>query len=1220
MEAAPLLEKKAKAKNNSNVNQNKVVNTIVLEPKAQPVENKNPQIDKTTSSESVVEAKKINYVVTGPIYNPNHKEEKESSDKTENDKTVVKVTVHSIKNVSIESPAQNSSNAVTVNSSKTNETPISSTLQEVGTPAVTPEKIEKTTPNNAHSDANFNAVITSVKIVSKDKRVHTTKDKAETSANQAALVPLGERKAKAKGTQVAKMDEQKTGEFKAIDFKIKLKTKIDLMELPKTEDQADDFESHNNIAQVNNDAKGDVVAAKRNVTGAIESTAKQEPSEANIAQRTAKALPDPKIGSKAVINTNKAMPPKRGDAEIKAPLEKKYQSVEQDLQQNQITDQQLSKSNEPSFNAALSAKNEAKQNVQAAPDKFRVAENNELTSAKATSQGKANANLEEMHSSRKNLLNGVTDNQKQVGTKNTAKSEAAVAKLNDIYTHTKTAVDEQLGSLEATVTTLFDAGAAAAKAAFESHVDQKMKAYKKQRYGSWYDVRGYGKRIGDAVTGLPKEIEAFFVSGRQVFLNTLDGYITQIATIVASRLNSAKVRIASGRQEISNYLKELPNDIKKSIKGDIDAIQGKFNELEETVHQKEADLIDSLATKYKDTLAQVDARIEEMKVANEGLLGMAKRALLAVIEVIKNIKKVLTEILAAAADVIVAIISDPVAFLSNLFGGISEGFTNFGSNILTHLQTGLLGWLTVAMDGMALKMPEDVFSIKGIFSIASQILGFTWDKIRMVGTKVVGEPVMKALETGSELVQILRTDGISGLWEHIKEQFSDLKETVMDAVTGMIQSQVVQAGIKWILGLLTPAGAFVKAAMAIIDVVKFFVQRAAQIMELVQAFITGVKAVASGSIKAVATAIESALGKAIPVVIGFLASLLGIGGLAQKVIGIFKKIHERVEKGLIALWTKIKTLGANLLKKVGIGKKEKSVEKAGKLEDNEVGKVIHFKDDVEDHELWIEKKGSTLEVMVASHDPSPVIRKLVSWEKIKGSKEGTVEQKGAGGLIEKAKVEYNKLMEDAKTAKAKIDAVSKPSSDEKAVKEAGVADKKVETEEESLASIMKQLFVIFGNDSTINAETIAEAHGKFQDITDTANNEVGNQWNDEVPPFITRSEVEAANKKYIENGEFWLWMANYGKSVERYAKEELLGGTEFVAVGGANKPDFIGKSKKQGGSGKYEGLNFDITTVNQNTINTHVYRENKNIKYKNIIITIYKRNEAKFWDRIKKIK
>lgn len=37
----------------------------------------------------------------------------------------------------------------------------------------------------------------------------------------------------------------------------------------------------------------------------------------------------------------------------------------------------------------------------------------------------------------------------------------------------------------------------------------------------------------------------------------------------------------------------------------------------------------------------------------------------------------------------------------------------------------------------------------------------------------------------------------------------------------------------------------------------------------------------NGGVNAVASAIENALGKAIPVVIGFLASLLGLSGLAQ---------------------------------------------------------------------------------------------------------------------------------------------------------------------------------------------------------------------------------------------------------------------------------------------------------------------------------------------------
>lgn len=67
-----------------------------------------------------------------------------------------------------------------------------------------------------------------------------------------------------------------------------------------------------------------------------------------------------------------------------------------------------------------------------------------------------------------------------------------------------------------------------------------------------------------------------------------------------------------------------------------------------------------------------------------------------------------------------------------------------------------------------------------------------------------------------------------------------------------IQTQMIQAGIKWIMGLLTLVGAFIKAAMTIIDVVKFFIQRAAQIMELIKAFIDSIVAIFSGNVGAVA--------------------------------------------------------------------------------------------------------------------------------------------------------------------------------------------------------------------------------------------------------------------------------------------------------------------------------------------------------------------------------
>ncbi len=179
---------------------------------------------------------------------------------------------------------------------------------------------------------------------------------------------------------------------------------------------------------------------------------------------------------------------------------------------------------------------------------------------------------------------------------------------------------------------------------------------------------------------------------------------------------------------------------------------------------------------------------------------------------------------------------------------------------------------------------------------------------------------MKVLETSFEMVQIVRKEGVAGLWEHLKDQFADLKATIMDTIMDIIQTQVIQAGIKWIMGLLTPVGAFIKAAMAIIDVVKFFIQRAAQIMELIKAFIDSVAAIASGNVGAVAKSIENALGKAVPVLIGFLASLLGIGGLADKVLGVIRKIRQRIENAIVKFWTFVKGKAGKLLGKIGVEK------------------------------------------------------------------------------------------------------------------------------------------------------------------------------------------------------------------------------------------------------------------------------------------------------------
>ncbi|MFC7348961.1 hypothetical protein ACFQO9_19765 [Chryseobacterium zhengzhouense] len=127
--------------------------------------------------------------------------------------------------------------------------------------------------------------------------------------------------------------------------------------------------------------------------------------------------------------------------------------------------------------------------------------------------------------------------------------------------------------------------------------------------------------------------------------------------------------------------------------------------------------------------------------------------------------------------------------------------------------------------------------------------------------------------------------------------------------------------------LLIPVRGFIKSAMAIIDLMKFFIQRAAQIMKLVKAFSDSIKAIASGNVGAVAKSIENALGRAIPVLIGFLASLLGIGGLADKVVGVIRKIRQRIENAIVKFWNFIKGKAVKFLSKTGISKLGKKKEK-----------------------------------------------------------------------------------------------------------------------------------------------------------------------------------------------------------------------------------------------------------------------------------------------------
>jgi hypothetical protein len=121
---------------------------------------------------------------------------------------------------------------------------------------------------------------------------------------------------------------------------------------------------------------------------------------------------------------------------------------------------------------------------------------------------------------------------------------------------------------------------------------------------------------------------------------------------------------------------------------------------------------------------------------------------------------------------------------------------------------------------------------------------------------------------------------------------------VIEPIKSFVIEKIVKSGIMWIVSLLNPASAFIKACKAIYDIIMFVVERGAEMMEFVGAVIDSIGAVAKGGIGAMVSKIEGVLSKALPLAISFLASLLGLGGISEKIRSIIDTVRAPINKAI----------------------------------------------------------------------------------------------------------------------------------------------------------------------------------------------------------------------------------------------------------------------------------------------------------------------------------
>lgn len=249
------------------------------------------------------------------------------------------------------------------------------------------------------------------------------------------------------------------------------------------------------------------------------------------------------------------------------------------------------------------------------------------------------------------------------------------------------------------------------------------------------------------------------------------------------------------------------------------------------------------------------------------------------------------------------IIKDPIGFVGNLVRAGKLGFQNFAGNILTHLKTALIKWLTGPLGDAGVYIPKS-FSLMEIVKLVLSVLGLTWTNIRSKLVKIIPEPVLVVLEKTAGILVTLVKDGPAAAWEEIKTELTELKDQLIAQITQMVTVEIVKAAVMKLVSMLNPAGAVIQAIIAIYNTITFFIQKINQIAAVVASFIDSIAAIASGQVDAAAKKVEQVMANTLVVIIGFLAKLVGLGNVPDKLVGIVKKIRQPIDKGLdkIVAW------------------------------------------------------------------------------------------------------------------------------------------------------------------------------------------------------------------------------------------------------------------------------------------------------------------------------
>jgi len=767
---------------------------------------------------------------------------------------------------------------------------------------------------NPKADARFVAVTDQVKAGAARLRKHAPPAQKAREASKSAKAPPNERLAGAKAKAVDEVKEAPTPKPQPQSFKALLRAEIDKA-MPKTLGDTEQFMNGGATGAMKGSLGGSVDQQEKAATGPLDAATKKPPNEGAVPALPSAALPAEAAPAAPGVDGARGMPPPATPADVS--LQQSKQDTLQALADEKIKPATLQKANDPRFTALAGAQGAVVAQADKAPAGFRAKESAVLAGARAAAGGTGRRGALLLAGTRGAGNAKVLTRQQQQAAKEEAERKQVAANIEGIYADTKVKVERNLATLDTDVAAIFDPGIEAALAAMKTFVEDKLFDYKLRRYLSIPGV-GLALWVKDQILALPDEVNVFYAQGRAQFQGAMDRLIDRVAALVEARLAKAKADVAAGQSKIKSYVAGLPANLKAAGDAAAKAVADRFTELDAGIDSKKDELASALAQKYKDAFDKADEALKQMQDENKGLIQQFAEKLGEVVTALLEFKAKLLGLIKKGQETIQLILDDPIGFLGNLIAAVKGGFNAFVGNIWTHLKAGFVKWLFGALAGAGITLPSDL-SLPSILKLVLDVLGISYEKMRAKAVKLIGARAVAVIEKAVEYVKEFVTGGPQKLWEKVKDDLASLKDMVIGAIQDWLVETVVKQAVAKVVSMFNPAGAIVQAVIAIYNVVMFVVEKAQQIMALVEAVVNSVNAIATGAIGGAISWIEKSLASAIPIVIGFLARLVGLGGIGDKIKGFIKKVQAKVDAAIDKAIAKVVALAKKLFGAVKAG-------------------------------------------------------------------------------------------------------------------------------------------------------------------------------------------------------------------------------------------------------------------------------------------------------------